>query len=559
MNAVGVGSGAPVRAGKVRTAAEAIQAIVAGATVVVTGSGGRVNEPDLLLTALEERFLATGQPADLTLYHPNGMGDGQGGGTEHFAHPGFVRCVYGSHWSWAPRLSRMALDGAFETAVWPQGVLAQLLRESAAGRPGLLTHVGIGSSLDPRVGGGRPGARPQVVQLDGRDWLYYPAPRVDVALIRATTADEAGNLSFEHEGVILDTLTAAQAAHSAGGIVIAQVKRLACAGSLDPRLVRVPGYLVDAIVVAPEQRQSAATAYNPGYSGELRIAVPDRPVDQLERRLIARRAALELRPGMVVNLGFGVADGVATVAAEEGIVDDITLSVEQGASGGIPAWDADFGLMWNPTAILDAPSQFDFYDGGGLDLAIVSFAQVDGWGNVNVSYFDGRLIGPGGFLNITQNATTVIFCGTFMAKGLHVDVRDGQLVVAREGTVPKFVERVDEITFSGAAARARGQAVLYVTERAVFRLGVQGLELIEVAPGIDVAVHILPHMAVQPALPARIARTPAEVYGGTTLGLAGRFRAAQPSLDGTCGARSREGTAVVERPGSAGKGTGICP
>ncbi len=510
---------------KVVSASEAVRCIRSGATVAVSGSGGGVNDPYTLLAALEERFLTTGQPADLTLYHPSGMGDGQGGGTERFAHPGMVRTVYGSHWSWAPRLAEMAVGGAFEVAVWPQGVLSQLLRESAAGRPGLLTQVGMDTYLDPRVTLTQPGRhmRPDLIDLGGRSWLYYPAPRIDVALIRATTADELGNLSMEHEAVIMDALSAAQAAHCSGGIVIAQVQRLAAGGALDARMVRIPGHLVDAIVVEPTQRQSFATPYNPSYSGELVTTVPARPESRLERQAIARRAALELRPGMVVNLGFGIADGVAATAAVEGVLDAITFTIEQGASGGVPAWDSDFGMMWNPSSILDGPSQFDFYDGGGLDLAVVSFAQIDARGNVNVSYFDHRLIGPGGFINITQAAKAVIFCGTFTTKGLRVASVLDRMVVEREGEVPKLLREIEEITFSAEQARARGQQVLYVTERAVFRLGHEGPELIELAPGIDLERQVLGRMGFQPAIAEPLATTPPEIYQHGSLHLKQRF------------------------------------
>ena len=510
---------------KVVSAAEAVRCIRSGATVAVSGSGGGVNDPYTLLAALEQRFLATGEPKDLALYHPSGMGDGHGGGTERLAHPDMVRTVYGSHWSWAPSLAEMAVSGAFEVAVWPQGILSQLLRESAASRPGLVTQVGMDTYLDPRVKLTQPGRhiRPQLIELDGRSWLYYPAPRIDVALIRATTADEQGNLSMEHEAVIMDALSAAQAAHCSGGIVIAQVQRLATGGTLDARTVRVPGHLVDMIVVDDEQRQSFATPYNPSYSGELVTRVPPRQASRPERQYIARRAALELRPGMVVNLGFGVADGVAITAEMEGILDAVTFTIEQGASGGVPAWDSDFGMMWNPTSILDGPSQFDFYDGGGLDLAIVSFAQVDARGNVNVSYFDHRLVGPGGFINITQAAKAVIFCGTLTAKGLQITNGQDRLIIEREGAVPKFVGEIEEITFSAEQARARGQKVLYITERAVFRLGARGLELVELAHGVDIESQVLAHMGFRPDIAAPLAAIPPEVYQQGSLYLKQRF------------------------------------
>ncbi|HZO97012.1 MAG TPA: CoA-transferase [Gaiellaceae bacterium] len=510
------------------TAEEAVELVPTGATLVVTGSGGGVNEPAALLSALRQRFRTSGRPERLVLYHPNGLGDGKGGGTEAFAYPGFVRAVYGSHWSWAPQLSEMAVAGEFETGIWPQGVLSQLLRESAARRPGLLTQVGMQTYLDPRVTSVRPGRQrlPELVTLGGEEWLFYPAPSVDVAFIRASAADRAGNLTMDEEGAVLDVLGAAQAAHNAGGIVIAQVRRLVEPRGLDPRLVRVPGCLVDAIVVAPDQRQSTSTGYEPGYTGADVVSVPDRPLERGERLVIARRAALELRPRMVVNLGFGIADGVASVASREGVADDVTFSVEQGTAGGVPAWGSDFGLMWNPTSILDAPSQFDFYDGGGIDLAIVSFAQVDAQGNVNVSQFGNRLVGPGGFMDITQTAKAVVFCGTFTAKGQHVHVRDGRLRIEQDGTIRKFVVSVDQITWSAREALSRGQRVLYVTERAVFALAEGGPELVEIAPGVSLD-NVVASMDFIPAMREPLAAMPSGVFGDGPLGLAERFRGSE--------------------------------
>ena len=502
------------------SAPQAVALVPGGATVVVTGSGGGVNEPGALLAALERRFLDTGEPGQIVLYHPNGIGDGQGGGSEAFAHIGFARCVYGSHWSWAPRLSQLAMEGAFKVGVWPQGVLSQLLREAAAHRPGLLTKVGLGTYLDERVATGRLDRQklPLLVEIAGEEWLFYPAPKVDVALIRATEADEDGNLTMDEEGAVLDVLSAAQAARAGGGLVLAQVKRGVPARALDPRRVRVPGYLVDIVVLAPEQRQSAATSYNPGYAGAALVEVPPRDIGQGERLFIARRAALELRPGKVVNLGFGIADGVASVAQVEGVAGQLTFSVEQGSAGGVPAWGSDFGLMWNPTSFIDAPALFDFYDGGGIDLAIVSFAQVDQAGNVNVSQFNGRLIGPGGFMNITQSAKAVVFCGTFSTKGQRVAVHAGRLVIEQEGAIPKFVPKVEQVTWSANEALRRGQRVLYVTERAVFALTPLGLELVEVAPGLR-AADVVPAMSFQPSVASPLGTVAPAVYSHEPLGL----------------------------------------
>ena len=482
---------------RLMTATEAVSLIEDGDSLVVGGSGGGLLEPDLLLTALGERYADSGNPAGLTLIHTTGIGDREGGGMDHLAHPGLVRRVVAGNWGMAPRMSEMAAEGAFEAYNFPQGVMSQLFRDVAAGRPGAITHVGIGTFCDPRLEGGRlnsltPEGLVELVELSGKEWLFYPSFDIDVCFIRGTTADEDGNLSFEEEGARLEMLAMAQATRNRGGLVIAQVKQLAARGSLDPRQVIVPGICVDVVVVNPEQRQVVTHAHNPAFSGALKTALSTLepfPLDQ--RKVVARRAAREISTGDVVNLGVGIADGVASVAAEEGWLAEFTLTVEQGIVGGVPARGLIFGVATNPTAVLDQPSQFDFYDGGGLDVAFLGFAQIDRHGNVNVSKFGSRIVGTGGFVNISQNARTVVFCGTFTAGGLRAVPENGELRLQQEGSHRKFVEEVDQITFSAAEARRRGQRVLYMTERAVFELGDEGLVLIEVAPGIDARTDVL--------------------------------------------------------------------
>lgn len=479
------------------TPEEAAALVPDGTHLSVEGSGGGLLEPDALLAALGRRFRESESPRGLTITHTTGIGDRQGSGMDLLAQPGLIRRVVAGNWGMAPRMSELALAGAFEAYNFPQGVMAQLYREIAAGRPGLVTHVGIGTFCDPRLEGGRLNAATtealvEVVELGGREWLFYPTFPIDVCFIRATTADDRGNLTFEQEPARLECLAIAQATHNLGGLVIAQVKHHAAGGTLDARDVVVPGILVDAVVVCPAQRQLVTHEYDPGFAGATRVALsslPRFPLDQ--RKVVARRAVREIHDGDVVNLGVGIADGVAAVAAEEGYLDQITLTIEQGLVGGIPARGVIFGVASNPDAILDQPAQFDFYDGGGLDTTFLGFAQVDRHGNVNVSKFGDRLIGTGGFVNISQNARTVVFCGTFTAGGLRAVPEDGRLEVAREGRSLKFVEAVEQVTFNGAEARARGQRVLYVTERAVFELDDGGLRLREVAPGIDVHEHVL--------------------------------------------------------------------
>jgi propionate CoA-transferase len=479
------------------TAEEAVALIGDGAHLTIEGSGGGLLEPNALLAALGRRFHETQAPRELTVSHTTGIGDREGGGMDLLAQPGLIRRVLAGNWGMAPEMSRLALAGAFEAYNFPQGVMAQLYREIAAGRPGLVTHVGIGTFCDPRLEGGRLNDRTtqdlvEVVELAGSEWLFYPAFPIDVCFIRATTADHQGNLTFEQEAARLESLAIAQATHNLGGIVIAQVKHHAAGGTLDPRDVVVPGMLVDAVVVTPAQKQLVTHEYNPGFAGATRVALSSLPEFALDqRKVVARRAIREIEDGDVVNLGVGIADGVAAVAAEEGYLEKITLTIEQGIVGGVPARGVIFGVATNPDAILDQPAQFDFYDGGGLDTTFLGFAQVDRDGNVNVSKFGDRLIGTGGFINISQNARTVVFCGTFTAGGLRALPGDGRLEIVAEGRNRKFVEDVEQVTFNGAEARARGQRVLYVTERAVFELGEDGLVLREVAPGIDVQADVL--------------------------------------------------------------------
>ena len=481
------------RGGPLFLHAEAAVALVRdGDTLAVGGSGGGLLEPDLLLQHLGVRARAGDGPTGITLVHTTGIGDREGGGMDHLAVRGLARRVIAGNWGMAPAMSAMAADGAFEAYNFPQGVMSQLYREIAGGRPGLVTHVGLGMFCDPRIEGGRLNDRcteelVEVVELAGREWLFYRSFPIDVCFIRGTTADENGNVSLEQEGARLEMLAMAQATRNSGGLVIAQVRNIARAGSLDPRTVVVPGICVDVVVRHEGQRQLVTHDYNPGFSGEHKVALSSLPPFSLDqRKVVARRALAEVRSGDVVNLGVGIADGIAAVAAEEGFLADFTLTIEQGLVGGIPARGVIFGVATNPEAVLDQPSQFDFYDGGGLDTAFLGFAQIDREGNVNVSKFGPRVVGTGGFVNISQNADTVVFCGTFTAGGLEAVPADGRLRIESEGRHSKFVNAVDQITFSAVEARRRGQRVLYVTERAVFELGSDGLLLTEIAPGVDV-------------------------------------------------------------------------
>lgn len=494
-------------------------------TIVVDGSGGGVNEPAAVLAGLESRFADTEHPCDLTLVHISGMGDGHGGGIDRFAHAGMVRRVIGGHWGWTPQMQQLAVNNKIEAYCLPQGTLSHLMRDIAAGRPGAVSAVGLGTFVDPRHGGGRLNEAAEdsiveIVHLAGKEWLFTPAFPVDVAIIRGTCADTDGNLTMDGEGLYAETLAVAQAARNSGGIVIAQARELVAAGTLDPRTVRVPGILIDALVIDSEQRLSFATRDDPYLTGRLRAPAVSHPTMPLSvRKVIARRAALELSPAAVINLGYGMPDGVAAVLAEEGAIDKVTFTVEQGHVGGVPAGGSDFGLCVNPSATLDAGQQFDWYDGGGLDIAVLSFAQIDAAGNVNVSRFGDRIPGIGGFVNISQGAQRLVFVGTFLAgRGQYVLGGDRVITLPHDGS-PKLVEKLDQISFSAARALDTGQPVVYITERAVFQLTPTGLELTEIAPGLDLDRDVLSHMQFRPQISTNLGVMDERIFGIEPLGL----------------------------------------
>jgi len=492
---------------KITNADEAVALIRDGDVVSCSGFVG-IGTPEALIAALERRFVQTASPRGLGLVFAAAPGDGKERGLNRLAHEGLIRRAVGGHCALVPRLAALATANRIEAYNLPLGIISNLYRDAAAHRAGTLSKVGLGTFVDPRQGGGRINdatteALVRVMEIDGEEWLFYKAPAINVALIRGTTADPAGNITMEREALVLDAQAAAMAAHNANGLVIVQVERIAAAGSLDPRQVIVPGVLVDCVVLAAgdAHQQTYATAYNAAFSGEVRIPV-DRmaPAPLDERKLIARRCAFELPLGGVVNLGIGMPEVVAAVAAEERILDHLTLTAEPGVIGGMPQGGLDFGAAVNTQALLHQNQQFDFYDGGGLDLACLGMAEVDRLGNVNVSRFGSRLAGSGGFINISQNARKLVFAGTLTAGGLEVAIEDGRVRIAREGRQRKFVEAVQQVTFSGPVAAEKGQQVLYVTERCVFALASEGLKLVQVAPGIDVEREVLAQMAFRPQI-----------------------------------------------------------
>lgn len=492
---------------KIVSAEAAIAIIQEGDVVATTGYGGH-GVPEHLLLALSQRFQETAAPRELTLIHSTGQGDGSEKGLNHLAHDGLIKRIIGGYYGLSPKLTQMVLENRVEAYNFPEGCILQLYRDIAAGKPGTFSKVGIGTYIDPRHEGGRLNEMTKeelvsVHQIDNEDWLFYRGCPINVALLRGTTADMDGNISIEREALMLEDLTLAIAVRNSGGYVICQVERLAEAGSLPSRSIRIPGMLIDSVVVSnpDNHKQNFGTAYNPAFSGEIRA--PEQsiaPMELDERKIIARRCATELRANSVINLGIGMPEGIGAVCSEERIYRYVTLTADPGIVGGVPMKGADFGAATNAAALLDHTSAFDFIDGGGLDIAFLGMAQADKEGNVNSSKFGKRITGCGGFINISQNSRKVVFVGTFRAGGLEVVCEDGKLIILNEGKHQKFVDAVEQITFSGRVAAEKAQPVLYVTERCVFGLTSKGLKLLEVAPGIDIEKHILSGLDFEPEI-----------------------------------------------------------
>lgn len=510
-------------------------ALIPDQAVVSISSSSALGCPDAMLRAIGERFHEYGQPRSLTTLHPIAAGDMYGvDGIDHLAQPGLLkRVIAGSYPSGpssreSPKIWRMIYDNQVEAYNVPSGILFHMHREAAARRPGVLTKIGWDTTIDPRRTGGRLNAVTtedivKIVEFDGEEWLYFRAIPVDVAIIRGTTADEFGNISTEHEGAYLGALDQALAARSNGGIVIAQVKRMTTHGSIPPQQVRVPGTLVDYIVLDPDQKQTTQTQYEPAISGETRRPLSSfDPVEWGVHKVIARRAAMELRAGETVNLGFGISAHVPYILLEEGLHNQVTWVIEQGAVGGVPLLDFQFGCASNADAIIASPDQFTYFHSGGFDRTLLSFMQVDGQGSVNVSRLASKphvTAGIGGFIDITSNARNLVFSGYFTAGGLKLDLVDGQLRILQEGKIAKFVPQIEDVTFSGARARELGQHVTYVTERCVLRLMPEGLTVVEIAPGVDLERDVLRQSGVPLCVSPNLKLMDARLFDPAPLGL----------------------------------------
>lgn len=491
---------------KMIKAEEAMKLLKDNDFLAIGGSGWGVNEPSYLLKSLGEYYQKHMSPQNLTLFHCTGLGDLEEIGTDYLAYEGLVKRDIAGHWGMAPKMAKLAMDEKIEAYNLPQGVMSQMCAAVAANKPGVITKVGLRTFIDPRLEGGRMNktAREQIIQvinLNGEEWLFYPKHNFDVCFIRGTTADLDGNISMEEEAAILENMSMAQATKNSGGKVIVQAKYLADRGEIKAKEVNIPGIYVDYIVLDPNQKQTVESYYNPVLSGRFKTpfkTLPSLPLDM--KKVVVRRAAKEIFEGAVINLGYGIGSGVANIAAEEGMIDDITFTVEQGLIGGMPDSGRQFGTSYNPVAMIDQTSQFNFYDGGGLDLTFLGMAEVDQYGNVNSSKTGKMLAGCGGFINISQNAKKIVFCANFTAKGLSIDIINGKLNIKEEGKIKKFVSKVKQITFSGPYSIELKKEVLFVTERAVFNLSDKGLELIEIAPGIDLKKDVLNHMEFKPII-----------------------------------------------------------
>ena len=490
---------------KIISAEDAVALIQDGDVLAVAGYGTN-GVPEKLLAALDSRFQESQEPRDLTLYFAGGIGDAKERGLNRLGHAGLLKRVIGGHFGLIPAIEKLALENQIEAYNFPEGVITHLYRNIAAGKRGVFTHVGLGTFVDPRFEGAKVNEAAnedlvELIEVRGVEGLYFSGAPISISFIRGTTADPEGNISLERESLSLENLSLAMAARNSGGVVICQVERIAQLNSIDARHVRIPGFMVDCVVVAePEfHMQNYDNEYNPALSGELRIpleSVPPMPLD--EKKVVLRRAAMEITPRAIVNLGVGMASGVGNVANEESISDQIMLTADPGIYGGVPLAGFGFGAALNYAASIDHATQFDFIDGGGIDIACLGFAECDSAGNVNASRFSNRVSGCGGFINITQNSKKVVFVGTFTSGGLKVRIDDGRLVIDQEGKYRKFVEEVGQITFSGPRASREGRPIFYVTERCVFGLREDGLELIEVAPGIDVQRDILELLPFKP-------------------------------------------------------------
>lgn len=513
---------------KIIKASEIPSLIRNGSFIGMDGFVG-IGVPEEILINIEKSFFETGNPNSLSFIFAAGFGDSKNRGLCRIAHEGLVKKVIAGHWGLGPNLAKLANENKIEGYNLPQGVIAQMFRDMAAKKPGTLSKVGMGTFVDPDISGGKVNQATKEdivskVKILDEDILFFKAPKLDYAILRGSSADEDGNISLEDEALILGGFNVAAATKNAGGKVIFQVKRLVKKGSLKPKDIKIPGILVDYVVVVENienHMQTFQEDFNYGFVNNnlsLNETNINFPLD--ERKIIARRSALELRKSTkILNFGIGMPESISLVLKEEMQDEKFVSTVEPGAIGGIPMGGLNFGASLNPTCIIEQAAQFDFYDGGGLDMAFLGLAQCDKFGNINVSKFGPKLSGCGGFINITQNAKEVIFCGTFTAGGLKIELKDGKLKILQEGKIKKFLKNVEQITFSGEYARKNNKKVKYITERAVFELRKEGLVLIEIAEGIDIEKDIVQNMEFRPIISSDLKLMDKKIFLDENMGL----------------------------------------
>lgn len=518
---------------KLFTAEEAVKCVKDGDAIVISGFILEMTADEICCT-LRKRYLETESPKGITIINsacPGEFADGQDRGMNALGIEGLLKRTITGFYGNADRIKKLALENKIESYNFPLGVVSHLLREFARGNKGNLTKIGLKTFADPRLEGTRVNSVSKedyvkLVEVDGEEYLYYTCQKPDIAFIRATTADEYGNLTFEDEATLVLAQVAAMATYQNHGTVIVQVKNYVSAGSLPAQAVHIPGIYVDRVVVCSDvakyHRQTSGVIYDPVYSGHyLRSGLAAQALPLDERKIIGRRAAMELTPEAVVNLGIGMPETVSSVAAEEGIADKLVLTIETGGIGGVPASGKDFGASSNNWSMVGEDKIFDLYDGGGLDICFLGGAQIDHEGNVNSSKFAGRggMMGCGGFINISQPTKTIVFCLTFTSGGLQVEVKDGKLTIVKEGKIRKFLKKIEQVTFSGEYANDTNQSVLFVTERAVFKLTKAGLELIEIAPGVDLDKDILEQMEFAPIVSKELKPMNAKIFYSEKAGI----------------------------------------
>jgi len=490
-----------------------------------------IGAPEEIWLETEKRFLETGSPKNLSLLWASGPGDGREvRGFNHLCHEGLLAKAVGGHFGLFPKMAPLINNNKMQAYNFPQGVLTGMFREMAARRPGVITHVGLGTFVDPEFGGGKLNSITteeivEKIQLDGKPYLFYKAQEIDVAVVRGTEADENGNIGISKESLRLEGLSAAQAAKNNGGLVIVQVERLVKNGTIDPKNVLIPGPLVDVVALVSDKKnhmQTSGTDFNIEYiSGTGVVKQEEKKSTPLDvRKVIGRRAAMELQDSMtVLNYGIGVPEQVAIVLQEEGLEDHFIATVEPGIYGGTAQGGLNFGAAIAPQAIIDHPYQFDFYDGGGVDMTFLGMAECNAAGSLNVSKFGPKIAGCGGFIDISQNAKACVFCGTFTAGGLKVDIADGKIKIVNEGKVKKFINNIEQITLNGEYESKKNKKIILVTERAVFEYRKEGLTLIEIAPGVELEKDVLAQMEFKPVLADEIKLMDERIFKDEPMGL----------------------------------------